>query len=172
MDKQRELSNILAQITIEPNSHRCRLVLDLSWEDLENLLSTVAPWINPLAAAQRRSKKARAESHARIDEKLREARSLGFHIDAALTELVETGLSNDQAWVEVAAEHNLSVDDAKVRAKLFRRERRLARDKAVISAAKKGLSLRQIAIRQSVSKSTVSNILSKYGVTAKTGAGA
>lgn len=148
-----------AGLSLDLDGNAVRLSIRLSWEELEELLLVAAPYIDPKKRAREADEVTRAEARARVSATVKERLARGATIRTDVQTLRDTGLPAVLAWSRTARAHGLSERDARALASISRNAEARERDRRIQELAGSGLSVRAIADRVGVPKSTVAAVL-------------
>lgn len=147
------------ELSLDQDGNAVRLSIRLSWEELEELLLVAAPYIDPKKRAREADSAARAETRARVAATVKERLERGAAIRADVQKLRDTGLPAVLAWSRTAKAHGLSERDARALASLSRNAETRENERRIKELAGSGLSIRAIADRVGLPKSTVAAVL-------------
>ncbi len=146
-------------IIAEPDGNQCRLTIRLTWDALEELLSSVVGNIEPYKRAEAQRKRQAKAARNDAEERIKASSALASKISAGINARRAEGLSRVEAVRAEAASRNLSAFMAETYARIATKAERKARDKRIFAASRAGKRNREIAKAEGVSTGTVAKVL-------------
>ena len=164
MDKRANLQSIISDIKIEPSGNQCKIIIELSWDDLERLMVQAQPWINPAKKLKQQRAATQAKAEKENKKIRRENLQLGKAIHEMAFQLRSEGLKSKDAWLETAEHFEIKVFDAKTFAKYYSIQADKERDDKICKGFATGLNTQKLSKKFKVSIATVYRVLERNGI--------
>ncbi|WP_417452504.1 hypothetical protein [Kiloniella sp.] len=157
-------SSVISDLKIEPSGNKCRIIIELSWEDLETLMAHALPNIDPAKKVKEHNDRLRAEADKRHQAQNERNLLLGKAIHDFFNELRGEGLDAKASWLETAEHFEISEFNARTFEKLYKVKAHRERDAKICIAFEKGKKVAKLCEEFNLSRPSINKILKQGGL--------